>query len=62
VGLYWIMLSGWVSFNQYASLNIIKVINNEVEMDWERSTCRRGKRQLGSHNHTWMDNIKMVPI
>jgi len=44
VGLYWIMLSGWVSFKPYASLNIIRVINNEVELDWERSTCQRVKR------------------
>jgi len=51
-GCHWIMLSGWVSFNPSASLNIIRVINNEVQMDWERSTCRRGKRQQGSHNHT----------
>jgi hypothetical protein len=62
VDLHWTVLSGWVLFNTCASLNIIRVINNEVEMDWERSTCQRGKRQLGSHNNTWMDNIKMVPI
>lgn len=56
------MFSDWMTFNRYASLNIIKVINNEVEMDWERSTCRRDKRHLGSRNNTLMDNIKMLPI
>jgi hypothetical protein len=47
LGLYWIMLGGWVSFNPCASLNIIRIINSEVELDWEHSTRRRGKRQLG---------------
>ena len=62
VSLYRIMLSGWAPFNPYRSLKFIRGINSKTEMDCERSTCRRDKRQLGSRNHTWMDNIKMVPI
>lgn len=57
------MLNGWVLFNLYASLNIISIINKEVEVDWESSTCQIDKkRQLESRNRRWMDNIKIILI